>query len=310
MKKILLSFFITLFSFSLLADEKPGRFFKDQPDVTDDYQIHFIYLLAKDSKDREWDINGKMEEIVLEMNERMAKATAEQKKSNGISKKYKLDYRKDGKLDITFVRVPKNKKDFHKYYNNNIVPYLWLNDFKNPKKIYYNFAELGGVDGGEAGVHYGSTYLLNKHNKSQKKKIITITLHELHHTQGGGFNCVPGMGKTSHYSNREVPYQLGHGEKLGPSYIHGIPDCPELVDSVYLTPTSKEPYDPYKLMCSRELGKYTHPKIVKVYEQNTKIVAKGKWPKRGFGSYCKVFERHKPWTEEIAKRRYEEKRAH
>jgi len=53
MKKILLSFFITLFSSSLLADEKLGRFFEDQPDVTDDYQIHFIYLLAKDSKDRE-----------------------------------------------------------------------------------------------------------------------------------------------------------------------------------------------------------------------------------------------------------------
>ena len=50
------------------SDEKPGRFFKDQPDVNDDYQIHFNYLLAKDSEDREWDINGKMEEILLEVN--------------------------------------------------------------------------------------------------------------------------------------------------------------------------------------------------------------------------------------------------
>ena len=25
------------------SDEKPGRFFDDQPDVTDDYQIHFNY---------------------------------------------------------------------------------------------------------------------------------------------------------------------------------------------------------------------------------------------------------------------------
>ena len=25
-------------------DKKPGRFFEDQPDVNDDYQIHFIYL--------------------------------------------------------------------------------------------------------------------------------------------------------------------------------------------------------------------------------------------------------------------------
>ena len=34
-------------------DKKPGRFFEDQPDVNDDYQIHFKYLLASDSKDRE-----------------------------------------------------------------------------------------------------------------------------------------------------------------------------------------------------------------------------------------------------------------
>ena len=47
MKKIFLTLLITLFSTSLLAsDEKPGRFFEDQPDVTDDYQIHFNYLLA------------------------------------------------------------------------------------------------------------------------------------------------------------------------------------------------------------------------------------------------------------------------
>ena len=41
MKKILLILFITLFSSSLFAtDEKPGRYFEDQPDVNDDFQIH------------------------------------------------------------------------------------------------------------------------------------------------------------------------------------------------------------------------------------------------------------------------------
>ena len=53
MKKILLILLITLFSSSLFAsDEKPWRFFEDQPDVTDDYQIHFNYLLAQDSEDK------------------------------------------------------------------------------------------------------------------------------------------------------------------------------------------------------------------------------------------------------------------
>ena len=51
MKKIFLVLIFTLFSSSIFAsDDKPGRFFEDQPDVNDDYQIHFIYLLAKKPK--------------------------------------------------------------------------------------------------------------------------------------------------------------------------------------------------------------------------------------------------------------------
>ena len=51
MKKIsiiLLTLFFTNLTFA--SDEKPGRFFEDQPDVNDDYQIHFIYFLAKKPK--------------------------------------------------------------------------------------------------------------------------------------------------------------------------------------------------------------------------------------------------------------------
>ena len=69
------------------SDEKPGRFFKDQPDVNDDYQIHFNYMLALDSEDREWDLNGKMEEILLEVNRSMAKATAMHESGDGKEKK-------------------------------------------------------------------------------------------------------------------------------------------------------------------------------------------------------------------------------
>ena len=42
-------------------DKKIGRYFTDQPDVTDDYQIHFIYMLDQYGDDNEWDINGQME---------------------------------------------------------------------------------------------------------------------------------------------------------------------------------------------------------------------------------------------------------
>ena len=56
---VIISIFFTNLSFA--TDEKSERFFEDQPDITDDYQIHFNYLLAADSEDREMDINGKME---------------------------------------------------------------------------------------------------------------------------------------------------------------------------------------------------------------------------------------------------------
>ena len=91
MKKFLLIILFFLFAnISLASDDKPGRFFEDQPDVNDDYQIHFNYLLAQDSEDRELDINGKMEKIILMMNKWMEIST--RKKGDKVPRKYKLDY--------------------------------------------------------------------------------------------------------------------------------------------------------------------------------------------------------------------------
>ena len=65
MKKIIFYLSLIFFIISLFAsDEKPGRFFEDQPDVTDDYEIHFIYFLDKESKDKERDLNGWVEKEV------------------------------------------------------------------------------------------------------------------------------------------------------------------------------------------------------------------------------------------------------
>ena len=253
-------------------DKKPGRFFEDQPDVNDDYQIHFNYLLALDSEDREWDINGKMEEILLEMNEKMLKATARHKYSGGVGKKYKFDFRKDGKLDITFVRVDKRRKRLPKHPNGYFAPFLYDKmKMQNPKKIYYNLVEIAGHDGGEAGVPMGSTFLKNRHIKGEDVRVIRNVLHEFHHAQGGGFECVPGMGDNAHYPGdpgTRKQLQANDGKKIGSTYIHKVEGCPELADSVYLTPTSDQPYDPYELICKKKLGKYNHPKA-------------------GTGSYCK-----------------------
>ena len=76
MKKTLFVLILLIFTSSVFAsDEKPGRFFQDQPDITDQPQVHFIYLLNKNSKDNEWDISGKMEAELLEANQKMLKMT-------------------------------------------------------------------------------------------------------------------------------------------------------------------------------------------------------------------------------------------
>ena len=70
--KLKLRFFLSLL-FSICSivcnanasDKKEGRFFSDQPDVNDDFQIHFNYMVTLDGEDREWDINGKLEKLLM-----------------------------------------------------------------------------------------------------------------------------------------------------------------------------------------------------------------------------------------------------
>jgi predicted RecB family nuclease len=91
-------------------DKKPGRFFEDQPDVNDDYQIHFIYMLAADGKDKKLDISGWIEKRIKTVNKKFLEMSAKNKKSNGIGHQFKLDMTKEGKLDVTFVRMNVLKK--------------------------------------------------------------------------------------------------------------------------------------------------------------------------------------------------------
>ena len=131
MQKILLTLLLTLFTFSLLADEKPGRFFEDQPDIDDDYQIHVNYFLGKKGKDKERDLNGWIEKEVKKIDDLFFKMTKNQQR-------FKFDYRKDGKLDVSFVRMD-GKALNNKGWNMNYPDYfLQKNGFNNPKKIYFS----------------------------------------------------------------------------------------------------------------------------------------------------------------------------
>ncbi len=281
--------------------QKSGRFYEDQPDVTDDHQIHFNYVIAKGAEDREWDINGKMEKIIYEMNKVMLKATASNNEGDGIARKYKFDYREDGKLDITFVKLDKTFKQLdvetNSEANNYISPFLYFKKgMKNKKKTYFNFVDIDAPDGGSASVGFGSLFLRNKSVPNDYRKVI-IGLHELLHTQGMGYNCMPWIrsyeegNHSNHLKDYDQRTMLNAGEKLGKIYAHNIDNCPQLMDSVYLSPTSNDPYDPYQINCLFKLGKYDHPNFLRVLDRLKKD-GRYNWKIR-FGPSCGFRDQNK-----------------
>ena len=145
MKKILIIFLTFLFTtLSLASDEKPGRFFEDQPDV-EEYSTHTIYLLTKDGKDKEWDVNGKIEKLTFKVNKMFEKLTAKNKKSNKKGQTFKLDLTKDDKLDITFLRLDITKKELAKLKwegQRKIYKYIAEKGFNSPKKTYIVFTNF------------------------------------------------------------------------------------------------------------------------------------------------------------------------
>ena len=244
-------------------DKKSGRFFKDQPDVTDDYQIHFIYFLGKKSKDKERDLNGWIEKQVKKSDDLFFKMT-------GNKQRFKFDYREDGKLDISFVRMDRiaNKRSG---WNMQYPDYfLQKNGFNNPKKMYFSFVETKHQDGGMMGPHHGYLFI-----KSVGSVISQVVIHELLHGLGFAMPCTKGVTRGAHLNSGILGPDLDR--KLGKAiYEHGDPTCPDLKDSAYLTPTSDTPFDPIPIACALAQkvrgtppgnyeipARYTHKKLLK-----------------------------------------------
>ena len=246
----------------LEEDKKPGRFFEDQPDVNDDFQIHFIYFLAKNTKDKERDLNGWIEKEVKKIDDTFFKMT-------GDKQRLKFDYREDGKLDISFARMDRKAKkggwnvNYPEYY-------LQKQGFNNPKKLYFSFTDAASGDGGQMGPHHG--YLFIGRASGQ---ITKISIHELLHGNGFAMPCTTGVRDGTHLGVGILSQQLSL--KFGKAvYEHNDPTCPDLKDSVYLTPTSDDPFDPLQIACALGQKKrnnppgnyeiparYTHKKLLK-----------------------------------------------
>ena len=258
-------------------DNIPGRFLYDQEDITDDYQVHAIYILASDSKDRQFDVKGKIEKIVLKANKHLKNKTKE--------KQFRLDLTKEGKLDVSFLRVDKTKKQMH---TGDAATYLMgmavKNGFYHPKKIYTIFyqdkyrdegGQVGNVklllDKGLVEVNGGVTYMGGYPQINWK-----IHLHELFHALGFVQLCAPKAvidkserwGKNDHLSyDGDIMSDRGGEQnnidkKRKEYYGHTNINCPmDLRKSAFLEPTEENfQLQPYINSCiiTRWIKKYNH----------------------------------------------------
>jgi len=237
MKKILLFLIIFIIpSLAFAGDEKPGRFFEDQPDINDDFQFHLIYFLDNKTKDKERDISGYIEKVMKKADDAFFKMTKNKQR-------FKFDYRKDGKLDVTFVRMDRKARSGG--WNVNYPDYyLTKNGFNNPKKMYLSFTDSASGDGGQMGPHHG--YIFIGKAGSQYPQII---IHEMLHGLGFAMPCTKGVKDGAHMGSGILA--RGGGLQL-PKALYGHDDstCPDLKDSVYLTPTSDNPFDPLPIACA------------------------------------------------------------
>ena len=256
-------------------DKKPGRFFKDQPDITDEPQVHFIYILNKDSKDNEWDISGKMEKELLAVNEKLLKMTKGKQK-------FRYDMREDGKLDISFVRFNKQYKG--NYGMNYPDAYLTQKGFNDPNKLYFAWADVKHRDGGQGSVHHGYIFLQSKYITNANKRMM-MTLHEILHVNGFAWPCTKGNSNGHTSSSTVIGGPVGDDSyRLGVLYDHGDDTCPDFKDSAFLDPTSENPFNPVELKCAMaaEVGqgkapnenydwrkRYSHKKLQKIKAKKT-----------------------------------------
>ena len=96
------------------------------------------------------------------------------------------------------------------------------------------------------GVHSGYTFMKRA---GSREDIIKITIHELLHGNGFSWKCTKGN-RNGHVSGPSVLSNENNQYILGKMiYEHGDESCPDLKDSVYMTPTSDDPYDPLTMVC-------------------------------------------------------------
>ena len=97
------------------------------------------------------------------------------------------------------------------------------------------------------GVHSGYTFMKRAGSRDE---IIITTLHELLHGQGFSWACTKGNTRGHVSGSSILSNENQDSNKIGKMiYDHQNKGCSDLKNSVYLSPTSDDPYDPLPMVC-------------------------------------------------------------
>ena len=138
MRYISLIIFILIFTKLLPAETTSERSYVDLEDIDNGYNIHIIYALPSDGIDKEFDLNSKIGMMVYQINKWFNKQTKNRLFPEGQFLKF--DKKKNGKLDITFLRLGLTDEVISNkgiQAVNTIQPEIARLGFNDPKKIYF-----------------------------------------------------------------------------------------------------------------------------------------------------------------------------
>ncbi len=239
------------------GDELGRRWTTDNPDVSNEPQVHLVYALAADSEDRELDRRGILGGSVASWSRWLFEQTGVRLRLDDF----------DGELDITFVRMRPDEERFVSR-GNRIRDALEVElrelGVVQPGKLYAVFYEGAASHAcadapvppelmGQVTVVYMNGVIPNVRpcgdNPIAKADeppgyIELATLHELMHAQGAVPRCAPHWAG-SHVGDDPTDLMYAGSAPWRPAVVdvgnddywgHGRSDCVDLLRSAFLTP--------------------------------------------------------------------------
>ena len=224
----------------------------DRPDDLVGPQIHAVYAVASDGKDRELDVNGTIGAMLSNM---QAFLTAR------IDRGFRIDTYA-GAPDVTFVRLDATEEELLQVgvLPDPVVSVLLLEPLlsdaldRDPEKLYAVFYTFdweenyvtGQAAGGVAGT-YISHRSLGRFGDPRRQRIFETTMiHELFHLLGAVPDCARNQGRGNHAIDHDLDVMSNSGRpqwewthidwENDDYYGHGREDCVDIALSPYFEP--------------------------------------------------------------------------